>query len=233
MNENITDDGISANVTSYIISAVPIGISVPEINITLDARNEHLCNNTCHHTFHNTSGMLAVYYSWILSAKNDLLDGYSDIKMCSYIPICKAILFHAIDEYCEDCILTNVSFIIGVKNDLLSIEMKENCSGEIEILCRILSRYVGEARCEIIYKINETGQSFTDISHIYGSANDIIPVLLTTSFYPYLIISVQASTVGGKQEVVVEGIFETGNCKLSYICLCKHLLSLQKTCCFS
>ena len=90
--QDFTDDitaGISASVQHYITSAVPNGVAAPEINMTLEAHDESVCNGNCHYTFNDFTGMTALYYSITVIAKNVLHHGYSEGRMCNNIPICK------------------------------------------------------------------------------------------------------------------------------------------------
>ena len=61
---------------------MPIKLSAPEINVTLGAGDS--CTNTvCKGDFKETSEMSALYYSVSVFAKNLLMDGYSEEKICS------------------------------------------------------------------------------------------------------------------------------------------------------
>ena len=84
--------------------------------------------------------------------------------------------------------------------------------GNIQVLCRLLSRFEGVARCEIIYWVLQEEISYIDRSATNGTGEDILPVILSISFKFETIISVQANTVGGRQDVTVNGfLFEIGN----------------------
>ena len=85
--EDITAS-ITASVQEYIVSAVPIGISAPAINVTLEAFDHSVCSSTkCKHDFQSTSDMSALHYSVHVIAKNILPDGYSDGRICSNLTI--------------------------------------------------------------------------------------------------------------------------------------------------
>ena len=61
---------------------MPIGLSAPEINVTLDAG--YSCTSTvCKGNFQEMSEMSALYYSVSIFAKNLLMDGYSEEQVCS------------------------------------------------------------------------------------------------------------------------------------------------------
>ena len=57
LEEDITD-GISANIVSYSISAVPVEIAGLEINVTIMADDFNSCTNmTCKYTFEDLTEM--------------------------------------------------------------------------------------------------------------------------------------------------------------------------------
>ena len=97
------------------------------------------------------------------------------------------------------------------------VEPRQNCSGSVHILCRLLSRFEGAARCEILYSTilssSNTENIHTDTSESVGSAEDILSIALSISYAHDVIISVKAYTVGGKQDAIIEGTFEIGNYK--------------------
>jgi hypothetical protein len=100
--------------------------------------------------------------------------------------------------------------LAGARNDLLSVDVRKNFSEVVQILCRPLTRFEGSASCEVVYRMVPGADSYTETSDRAGGAEDIISVLLTTSTGPGMNLSVAAGTRGGKQDVVVEGTFETG-----------------------
>jgi hypothetical protein len=188
LNEDITD-GITASVQDYIISAVPTGTSSPAINISLSATDPSICINTCEYAFQGTAEMTSLHYSIFVTAKNLLSHGYSEARVCS-------------------------NQTIGARNDLLSIDVRQSFSNAIEILCRPLTRFEGIISCEVMYRILPYADTYTERSVSVGSAGDIIPVVLPLSDESLTALSLAAYTLGGKQDVVVEGTFETGTYKL-------------------
>ena len=87
MGEEITAS-ITASVQNYIISAVPIGLTAPAINVTLSALDRSVCSSTkCEHDFPSTTDMSALHYSVYVIAKNILSDGYSEAQICSNVKI--------------------------------------------------------------------------------------------------------------------------------------------------
>ena len=99
MTENIITDGITARVQRYLISAVPISVSAPAINVSVGATDETVCTNVCEYQFQNTTEMLALYYSVFVIAKNILADGYSESELCSNKTISKTRLICCIAHY--------------------------------------------------------------------------------------------------------------------------------------
>ena len=92
ISEDITD-GITARVQNYTISAVPIGVAAPAINLTLEASNSSVCiADTCKVDFQSISNMTALYYSVHVTAKNLLIDGYSEGQVCSNTSIGEVLL---------------------------------------------------------------------------------------------------------------------------------------------
>ena len=90
MREDITA-GVTAGVQNYIISAVPVGITAPTINVSLGSS---ICSDTkCKYDFQRSSEMSAHYYSVYVTAKNLLFYGYSDRQNCSNIEISKECIF--------------------------------------------------------------------------------------------------------------------------------------------
>ena len=101
--------------------------------------------------------------------------------------------------------------LAGARNDLLSVDVRKNFSEVVQILCRPLTRFEGSASCEVVYRMMvPEADSYTETSDRVGGAEDIISVLLTPTTGPGMNLSVAAGTRGGKQDVVVEGTFETG-----------------------
>ena len=78
----------------------------------------------------------------------------------------------------------------------------------MKVVCRSLTRFEGTASCEVAYTIIPDSESYTERSDGVGGAEDVISVLLTTTTGPG--ISVAAATRGGKQDVTLEGTFQTG-----------------------
>ena len=103
-----------------------------------------------------------------------------------------------------------LTFLAGARNDLLSVDVRKNFSEVVQILCRPLTRFEGSASCEVVYRMVPGADSYTETSDRAGGAEDIISVLLTPTTGPGMNLSVAAGTRGGKQDVVVEGTFETG-----------------------
>ena len=92
----------------------------------------------------------------------------------------------------------------GARNDVFSVELKNNCSGGIEVLCRLYSRFEGVAKCEILYWVVPFFDAgYTVRSAINGSADDLLPIVLN-NLTPEMVITVQAYILGGKQEVAIE-----------------------------
>ena len=79
-------------------------------------------------------------------------------------------------------------------------------SDVVQVLCRPLTRFEGRASCEVTYSTIPN----TVKSESVGGARDIITVLLMSTAGPEATLTVAASARGGKQDVVVEGTFETG-----------------------
>ena len=93
-------DGISASVRSYTISAIAIGVSAPEVNVTLEGDNHKVCNNGCQYTFQNMTQWTALHYSVFVTAKNVLHNGYSEGRICNSIPLCKLHRYHGCN-FCD------------------------------------------------------------------------------------------------------------------------------------
>ena len=90
--EAITDE-IPSSVMSFIVSVLPIGNSFSEINTTLVANDDNVYGGMHHHIFNSVAEMTALYYSILVFAKNILIEGYSEKRLCNYLPICKSIVF--------------------------------------------------------------------------------------------------------------------------------------------
>ncbi|CAI8046400.1 hypothetical protein GBAR_LOCUS25665 [Geodia barretti] len=143
--------------------------------------------------------MSALHYNVNVIAKNLLSDGYSDGRICN-------------------------NMTISARNDLLSVDVRKNFSEVVQILCRPLTRFEGTASCEVVYRMMVPGaDSYTETSDRAGGAEDIISVLLTPTTGPGTNLSVAAGTRGGKQDVVVEGTFGTGDILSSRENLMRHL----------
>ena len=90
------------------------------------------------------------------------------------------------------------------------MDFRKQFSNVVEVLCRPLTRFEGTASCEVAYTIIPDSESYTERSDSVGGAEDIISVLLTTTTGPGSNLSVAVATRGGKQDVAVEGTFQTG-----------------------
>ena len=90
-SEQITAD-ITADVQSYNVSIVPIGVTAPTINIIID-NDLSTCGDVCSYVFQPTSEMTALHYSVFVTAKNILIDGYGESTICSSQAISKGILY--------------------------------------------------------------------------------------------------------------------------------------------
>ena len=89
LKEDITAS-ITASVQEYIISAIPIVIAAPAINVTLGAIDHSVCSSTkCRHNFQRIGDMSALHYNVNVIAKNLLSDGYSDGRICNNMTISK------------------------------------------------------------------------------------------------------------------------------------------------
>ena len=97
----------------------------------------------------------------------------------------------------------------GPRNDLLSVAIRRNMSDVVQVLCRPLTRFEGRASCEVAYSTIPNTENMVK-SESVGGARDIITVLLMSTAGPEATLTVAAATRGGKQDVVVEGTFETG-----------------------
>ena len=85
---------IPAHVQSYVINAIPTQLAGQEVNVTLEANDNGQCISTiCQYTFQTMTEMTGLYYSFYISAKNILFDGYSTRRICNNMPICKMIIF--------------------------------------------------------------------------------------------------------------------------------------------
>ena len=107
------------------------------------------------------------------------------------------------------------------------MDVRKNFTDVVEVLCRPLTRFQDTAHCEVVYRILPEAMSYTETSEGVGRARDIVSVLLSTAASSEVNISVAARTRGGKQDVVVEGTFETGTCVLSTTSTlhCVHLVT--------
>ena len=111
-----------------------------------------------------------------------------------------------------------------MKNDLLSIEVGQNCIGNIEVLCRLLSRFEGIARCKVSYWVLQEEISYTNGSATSGTGLDILPVILSAKFQFQRTMLLQANAVGGIQDVTLDGyLLQTGivvfGCRQPSLCL--------------
>ena len=95
---------------------------------------------------------------------------------------------------------------------MLAVEFITNCTGGVEVLCRLLSRFEGEAKCEVFYRLLPSDTGYTDISEGSGGTGETLSVVLSVSFEPNTLLSVMVYTVGGLQDVIVEGMFAIGIC---------------------
>ena len=100
-------------------------------------------------------------------------------------------------------------YFSGPRNDLLSVAIRRNMSDVVQVLCRPLTRFEGRASCEVAYSTIPNTENMVK-SESVGGARDIITVLLMSTAGPEATLTVAAATRGGKQDVVVEGTFETG-----------------------
>ena len=90
---------------------------------------------------------------------------------------------------------------------MLAVEFITNCTGSVEVLC---SRFEGEAKCEVFYRLLPSDTGYTDTSEGSGGAGDTLSVVLSVLFEPNTPLAVMVYTVGGLQDVTVEGIFAIG-----------------------
>ena len=98
LKEDITAS-ITASVQEYIISAIPIVIAAPAINVTLGAIDHSVCSSTkCRHNFQRIGDMSALHYNVNVIAKNLLSDGYSDGRICNNLTIGKYAALHMNDS---------------------------------------------------------------------------------------------------------------------------------------
>ena len=110
------------------------------------------------------------------------------------------------------CTLQNFCIFIGARNDLLAIDVRLRGNESVLVLCRLLRRFGGSASCVVMYTILPyTNVYYTATSECIGRAEDIVPVVLSRSVEPNTALSIEAYTVGGQQDVKVEGIYNTGN----------------------
>ena len=214
LGEDITD-GITASVQQYTISAVPFGLTAPEINLTLDASNYMVCTSTkCKADFQSASQLTALSYDVSIVAKNSLNDGYSEHQVCSNMTIGRD---HVCPHFCKDTIISierlkfkshfcNV-ISSGSHNDLLFVDIRSDFNNVVLISCRPLMRFIGKASCEATY--STFSDTYSEASHDVGGAQDVISVFLFVGSEPEANLSIAVATNGGKQDVMVEG-YRTG-----------------------
>ena len=151
----------------------------------------------CTHVFQPTSEMTALYYSVFVTAKNILVDGYGQRKLCSSKAISKKQLNHDchVVVYCTVSILLHwYLFFTGPRNDLLDVEIRYEYS-DVEVSCRPFTRFEGEPLCEIAYSMDPSSDSYTSESSVLEPSK--------TLYFEVL-------TMGGILDVKVMGSFETG-----------------------
>ena len=95
---------------------------------------------------------------------------------------------------------------------MLAVEFITNCTGGVEVLCRLLSRFEGKAKCEVFYRLLPSDTGYTDTSEGSGGVGDTLSVVLSVPFEANTVLSVMVYTVGGLQDVSVEGMFAIGIC---------------------
>ena len=110
------------------------------------------------------------------------------------------------DKRQHTCMIVNT----GTRNDMLAVEFITNCTGGVEVLCRLLSRFEGEAKCEVLYRLLPSDTGYTDTSEGSGGAGDTLSVVLSVLFEANTVLSVMVTTVGGLQDVTIEGTFVAG-----------------------
>ena len=90
------------------------------------------------------------------------------------------------------------------------MDIRRNSNDTFEILCRPLTQFEGNASCEVSYRPEGSSTVYTKTSEGVGGAGDMISVLLPPFSAEDAVVSVAVTTRGGKQDVVIEGVFETG-----------------------
>ena len=106
---------------------------------------------------------------------------------------------------------------VGLKNNILSVNVNEKSGGTIEVLCRHFGDSHGTNRCDIVSRLLPTNNSNVTVSTAITNESDYtiwsVSFKLSSTF-----LSIEAYSVGGAQNVAVHGIFKTGifkylNCK--------------------
>ena len=99
-----------------------------------------------------------------------------------------------------------------VLNNLVAVEIKQWES--VQIVCRLLTGFEGEAYCEISYGTDPSRVDlpFTDTSESVGTGGDSIAITLSTPLEPNTTYFYNVSTNGGSVDARVVGTFRTGIC---------------------
>ena len=98
--------------------------------------------------------------------------------------------------------------IAGVKNDILSVTVKQRCGGDLEISCTSHRGSHKIERCVIFYSLLPT--NFANTSDSSMASNESDNTVWNALFEPSsAFVQIEAFSVGGVQDIAVHGIFET------------------------